>query len=713
MKSATKYAWGSLGPACVMVIGIYAYTARSGLLEWFTPNAADTYYNLLVQGFRDGQLGLKREVPPGLARLADPYDPAANAVYRALPDTMLDISYYKGRLYLYFGITPALILFWPYAALTGRYLFHREAVLMFCGIGFLASVGLLRAVRSRYFPNISAGVLVACIFALGLGNGILVLLSQSDVYEVAISCGYMLTMLSLAAIWRALHEPARKGQWLAAASLTYGLAVGARPSLLFGAVILLVPVAQTWRERKQVWSLLAAAIVPIAVIGLALMVYNVRRFDDPFEFGVRYQLGGERQLTEKLFGLDYFWFNFRIFFLKPAHWSRCFPFVRNIAVPPFPPGYGRAENPFGVLTNVPLVWLALAVPLAWRARTAQERLVLRWFFAGVAVLIVACAMTACCFRAGNFRYELEFLPELVLLAVVGIFGLERALAPTQESGLSGRRIQRRLIRWGWSLLLGFSVVFNLLASVESYAEEDTNLGVALDKAGRLQEAIVQYEHALRIRSDYAKAHNNLGVALRQTGKIPEAIRHYEQALRINPHMADVHNNLGFALARLGRVKEAIEQYRHALRLEPDLAETHFNLGVALEQIGRIPEAIEHYDQAVRFRPGYTEAENNLAWLLATLPLAEGGNPARALALARHTCELTRNRVAPYLDTLAAAYAAVGRFNDAIATAERAVELARSAGQAQTVREIETHLDLYRVGRPCQHSVPDSSFSGHS
>ena len=68
-----------LALASMLVIGIYAYTAHSGFLASTSLNAADTYYNLLVQGFRAGQLNLKKEVPPGLAQLADPYDPTANA----------------------------------------------------------------------------------------------------------------------------------------------------------------------------------------------------------------------------------------------------------------------------------------------------------------------------------------------------------------------------------------------------------------------------------------------------------------------------------------------------------------------------------------------------------------------------------------------------------------------------------------------------------
>jgi len=93
-------------------------------------------------------------------------------------------------------------------------------------------------------------VVAAGALALGLATGVPSMLPRSQVHEVASSCGYMLTMLALAAIWGALHEPQRRCRWLAIASVAYGLAVGARPSLLFGAVILLVPVVQAWRERR-------------------------------------------------------------------------------------------------------------------------------------------------------------------------------------------------------------------------------------------------------------------------------------------------------------------------------------------------------------------------------------------------------------------------------------------------------------------------------
>ena len=607
-----KNEWRVLVGVCVVVVGIYGCAAHTDPWESPSQSAADCYYNLLVQGFRAGHLSLKKDVPPGLTQLADPYDPGANALYRAAPYCLHDLSYYKGRLYLYFGVTPALIFLWPFVALTGHYLFSGQTSAIFCAVGFLAGAGVLRALWRRYFPEVSVWVVATGTLAFGLGAGVPLMLPRSGVYEVAVSCGYMLTMLSLGAIWCALHEPERRQScwWLAAASAAYGLAVAARPSLLFGAIILLVPVVQARQERRPVWALLAAGIGPITFIGLGMMLYNAMRFDSPFEFGLDYILAAFRPIARQYFRWRYLWFNFRVYLFEPVRWSARFPFVHEISVPPSPAGYARVEAPFGVLTNSPLVWLALAVPLAWRRRSGQEASTLRWFVTGVALLLGTCVLTLLFFESATIRYEVEFLPTLVLLAAVGVLGLDRALAE--------RLAWRRAARFGWGLLLGFSVAFNLFASVVRYAEADNDLGAVFLGQGKVQEAMSQFEQTLRLEPDCAQAHNKLGIALAQTGSIEEAIAQCEQALQIKPDFAEAHYDLGVAFENVERETEAIDQYEKALRIYPDYVGAHVNLGNAFLRIGKVTEATEEYEQALRINPNYAEAYSNLGAILQRL-----------------------------------------------------------------------------------------------
>jgi tetratricopeptide (TPR) repeat protein len=139
-----------------------------------------------------------------------------------------------------------------------------------------------------------------------------------------------------------------------------------------------------------------------------------------------------------------------------------------------------------------------------------------------------------------------------------------------------------------------------------------NLANALADRGRLDEAIAQYETALRIHPDYDKAHNNLANALNERGQTDRAIRHYREALRLNPDYAKAHANLANALIGQGQTDEAIQHYREALRGRPGNAQAHSDLGVALGRRGRIDEAIEQYREALRLQPEFPEAHYNLA-----------------------------------------------------------------------------------------------------
>ena len=232
-----------------------------------------------------------------------------------------------------------------------------------------------------------------------------------------------------------------------------------------------------------------------------------------------------------------------------------------------------------------------------------------------------------------------------------------------------------------------------------HAEAHNNLGLALAAKGRTDEAIEHYQAALALKADYAAAQNNLGNALVDAGRAEEAIEHYRTALRLRPDYVEAHNNLGLALAARGMTDEAIEHYREVLRRQPNDPKAHFNLGGALARQGKTGEALEHYHQVLQQMPDSIEVLNDLAWLLATREKAEGGDPDRAIELARRAREVAGQETAHCLDTLAAAYAAAGRYDDAAITAQRAAELAESAGQMLLAGRIRARLERYRAGQP--------------
>jgi len=673
------------GMVCALVIGIFALVAEPmSRLELKSPRAEDSYYNLLVQGFRAGQLNLKREAPPGLAQLADPYDPAVNKAYIG---RVGDMSYYKGKLYLYFGVTPALVLFWPYVTLTSHYLPENDAVVTFFALGFLVAAGLLRAVWRRYFPEVSIWVATVGMlgFVVGTQRG---LTMWCSFFEVATVCGFAFTMLALGAIWRALHEPKRQVLWLLLASLAYGLAVGSRPSLLFGVIILLLPVAQAWcaatesGSRWRVWLLLGAAVGPVMLIGLGLMLYNTLRFDSPFEFGWHYQLNGlYRPTTARQFSLHYLWFNFRFYFLEPIRWSGHYPFLQAVPRPPMPSGYVTVGDPYGgILTNCPLLWLALAAPLAWRGRPLEVVSILRWFVATVFLLFVICALSLCLFFAAASRYDLDFLPALMLLAVIGIFGLERALA--------GSPVWRRIARWGWCLLLAYSVVINLLMSASDYAEANCLVGNTLFNQGRVDEAIIQYQKALAIWPECANAHAGLGYALRQKGLEDEAIIQYQKALEIKPDFAEAHNDLGCSLGQKGRVNEAITHFQRALEIKPDFADAHYNLGSTLLQLGRVNEAIAHFQRAVEIDPDWAEAHNTLGSCLL-----QKGQVNEAITHFQRAVEIKPDYAKAH-NNLGYSLLQIGRANEAITHFQKALGIDPDFAKAHN----NLGYSLFQTGR---------------
>ncbi len=145
-----------------------------------------------------------------------------------------------------------------------------------------------------------------------------------------------------------------------------------------------------------------------------------------------------------------------------------------------------------------------------------------------------------------------------------------------------------------------------------------NLGHALDKQGRQDEAMKHYYEALQIKPDYDDAHNNLAVVFVKQGRLKEGIKHYKEALRINPDCLEAHFNLAQALAEDGKWAESLTHYHEVLRLDPSDVEAYNNAGLILERMGRSADAIRYYSEALQKDPGFAETHDNLGNALVAL-----------------------------------------------------------------------------------------------
>jgi tetratricopeptide (TPR) repeat protein len=147
------------------------------------------------------------------------------------------------------------------------------------------------------------------------------------------------------------------------------------------------------------------------------------------------------------------------------------------------------------------------------------------------------------------------------------------------------------------------------------ARLQSSLGTALQREGRIEEAIPHYNKALELKLQDAGSHNYLASALQVQGKFDEAIAHYRKALSIDPECAEVYNNFGGAFLTQGRLDEALGCFREALRIKPEYADAHNNVGIVLAKQGKQEEAMGYFRRALQLKPGHVSASNNVGLLL--------------------------------------------------------------------------------------------------
>jgi tetratricopeptide (TPR) repeat protein len=231
-----------------------------------------------------------------------------------------------------------------------------------------------------------------------------------------------------------------------------------------------------------------------------------------------------------------------------------------------------------------------------------------------------------------------------------------------------------------------------------YLPARISLGEVLAGQGKMEDAVKEFREAVRVSPTNASLVLNLGNALLMAGHTNEAAASLAEALRLQPDLPEKLAQAARALASQGRAPAAIAKLATALNLKPD-AQLYFELaGLQMNQ-GNAKEGIMSYEQALKLKPDWTAALNQLAWVLATDQRAEVRNAGEAVRLAERASELDGGKDLRLLVTLAAAYAEAGRFEQAVATAEKARDLATAAGQTEVVELSKAGLEMYQKKLP--------------
>jgi hypothetical protein len=451
LKSRLEY----LAAGYVMLFVLAAYVWFISLGRWTVWTPTTFHYDRLATAFTHGQLNIEVDLDPALLRLPNPYDIDAREGIQGLDQTW-DMSLYNGKIYLYFGAAPALMLAGFTSVCPAPV---GDAVLAFiflAGLFFIQS-SLILILWRRFHTDIKSWMILPALLVAGLAFPVPWMLVRPRIHEAAIAAGQFFLMggffFALIGLDRRLPSKAL----LAAAGIFWALAAGTRAILAIPIVFLSLMVfvrlrtvfraAGSWRGFLSTGAALA---VPLVVGAAVIAWHNWARFGSVIETGLRYQLtlldlnaspGG-------IFALQHILPNLYVYFVSAPITQEAFPFIRPVrseAVIAYfsalSPLIYNAERITGLAFSNPfLILAALPAVLGWARQsrikrrragsvvvTGDENL-LKWAAFSMAGAFAVLLVTHLLYFYATVRFVLELMPFAMLLAIAGFWQGHRALA---------------------------------------------------------------------------------------------------------------------------------------------------------------------------------------------------------------------------------------------------------------------------------------------
>ena len=432
---------------------VYVYfISAGGLKNW---PVYGVYLDWQADAFRAGHSYLNLKPAPELVRAADPYN-NVNIRYWAL-----DLSYFRGKYYCYWGPIPSLIQ----AAVKALLRINRDVGDQYIGLfsACLTAVSgglIIERMGRRLFGAVPRVLIIFGILAFAFANPMLHSVTTAGTYLSAILAGQAFliagVLVAFDAVWYAGTSSARRHRLLLAGRL-WAFATASRVTVLPTVAILIgtTALAEGWVSERRWLSVLLNSLwlgMPVAIAGVSLLAYNKLRFDDPLEFGLKLQLSGYPRLER--FEARFWLPNLYSYVLRPFAFNCQFPYVyqewRVDAANAFPSfialptgNYNMDEPVVGWLRAVPISWFlgfaALLVPRPLALRFRHGRVYL-WCLVSFAALASLTGLTALGVYATTMRYLSDITPGLVLLALLGAFALRASRFGVLASKLTNTAI---------------------------------------------------------------------------------------------------------------------------------------------------------------------------------------------------------------------------------------------------------------------------------
>lgn len=410
------------------VISFYFFLSKSFFrIENFYPdkkvsyyNPCGNYYNFLVTSLKKYKFYIAEDSEHLLQKDPNLYKNYSVSYkdYKNIP-SLFDTSYYNGKIYLYFGITPVLLFYLPFNLITGFYLTDKFLVFILSCFIFLFSLFL----TNRLFKNITGNnkiptnTIVLSVFFIGICNKIPFILVRSTIYETAITTAVFLLLLSLCLFYFYINTNNLRKQYILNFLISFilCLAVGARPHyVLFIPIFFFFIVWLKYKDTTNFKDVVKTAIIfliPCFIYGTIIALYNYLRFDSIFEFGWKYQLNPLNQydyivnMKDLIVGLTN-----NLFHLPDINQKTIFSLSETF-------GHSLGTDYItGIVWTCPIIYMFIFIP--GFLKNFYNKNINYFAFILIMSLIVIINIVITSFIGMVNRYSLEYLSIIVILSTI-------------------------------------------------------------------------------------------------------------------------------------------------------------------------------------------------------------------------------------------------------------------------------------------------------